>query len=106
MTLYGKITIIKSLALSQFVYAASVLVVPDDVIKEIKKQVYHFLWNSHRDKVKRSVVTNSEHYGGLNMVDIDCMLMKLKALWVVRLHAMPAGTWKAIPQLAQGTWAM
>ena len=98
LTLYGKVTIIKTLALSQFTYAASVMSVPKDVVKELKREIYCFLWNSKNDKVKRTVIINSEHQGGLNMIDIDCMFDKLKANWIVRLNTMPDGLWKVIPQ--------
>ena len=45
LTLGGKITIFKTLAISQIVYLAYLSSVPNFMIKELKKIQYHFLWN-------------------------------------------------------------
>ena len=46
LTLFGKVQILKSLALSKFVYCMSVLTVPPMIVKYIAKCMYSFLWNS------------------------------------------------------------
>ena len=52
LSLFDKVQIVKTFAISQFVLPASLLVVPDGVVKQIESQVYKFLWGS-RDKIKR-----------------------------------------------------
>lgn len=55
LTLYGKIVVIKALLLSKLVYKESLLHVPHNIIKEVNKLVFGFLWNGP-DKVKRKTV--------------------------------------------------
>ena len=56
LTLFGKITIIKSLLLSKLTYKANLLQMPVGLIKEVSKIVYEFLWNGP-DKVKRIAIS-------------------------------------------------
>ena len=57
LTFYGKITLIKSIGISQLIYNASCLEVPDYVIKRVDKILYAFLWGSSKEKVKRCTTT-------------------------------------------------
>jgi hypothetical protein len=36
-----------------------------DIIKQIETMFFYFVWNSKRDKIKRSVLTKSYEEGGL-----------------------------------------
>jgi len=53
LTLFGRVLIIKSLALSQLVYSASNLNVPQETIPIIKTKLFRFLWKNKKDKIKR-----------------------------------------------------
>ena len=53
LTYYGKICIIKSLGISQILYNASCIRVPDFVIKDVNKCIHRLLWGSGKEKVKR-----------------------------------------------------
>ena len=55
LSLFGRIQIIKTFALSQFVLSASLLAVPLDIIKHIERMLYKFLWGG-KDKGKRKKV--------------------------------------------------
>ena len=59
LTLLGKITIIKTLAVSQIVYILSSLPTPPDVLKTINSILYDFLWDGKGDKIKRTTMINS-----------------------------------------------
>ena len=53
LTLFGKVHVIYSLAISKFVYNFTIILdVPDDVISEIKTEIYKFLWK--KESVKRT----------------------------------------------------
>ena len=55
LTLSGRITVIKSLAISKFVHLFISLLAPlNELIKELEKLLYRFLWNSGPDRIKRS----------------------------------------------------
>ena len=84
LSLFAKVQIIKTFVVSQFVLPASLLVVPPEIIKKIETMLYEFLWGS-RDKVKRVKVTQDLKLGGLNMINIKCLFMSFKAVWITRL---------------------
>ena len=75
--LFGKVHVIKTFAVSQFVLPASLLSVPPEVIKQIESVLYDFLWGP-RDKIKRIKVVQELKCGGLNMVDVKCLLCPSK----------------------------
>ncbi len=52
LTLFEKVLIIKSLALSQLVYSASNLNVPPEIMQMIKTKLFKFLWKNKKDKIK------------------------------------------------------
>ena len=87
LTPYGKITIIKSLALSQLIFIFSVLPnPPDDFIKEIEKTIYCFVWNGKPDKINRQTLIGDYGNGGLKMPHMPSVLSGLKIAWVKRIH--------------------
>ena len=86
LTLLGKITVIKSFALPKLIYPLSVLLSPNEnVVKEIKKCMFDFIWENKPDKISRDTITNDYSKGGLKMIDIDKFIISLKASWVKRL---------------------
>lgn len=87
LTMYGKILLLKTMALSKLVYSMSLLHVPIEIIKEINKCFYSFLWNKV-DRIKRNTLISDYKDGGVKMVDLECMAMSLKASWVLRLQKM------------------
>ena len=52
LTLFGKVKIIKTLGLSQLIFAASNLVVPSGVEDTVKTKCFKFLWKNKKDKNK------------------------------------------------------
>ena len=85
LTVYGKIVVIKSLALSKLSHLA--LVLPDlnkTQIKEIEKLSFNFIWDNKPDKVSREHSKLAEKAGGLGMVDIKSFWMSLKFSWFRR----------------------
>ena len=40
------------------------------MIKEINKLFFNFLWNGKKDKIKHSIMINDYPEGGLKMIDI------------------------------------
>ena len=51
LTLFGKILIVKSLAASLLVHPMSILSTPNEVLKEIEKLIFKFLWDA-KDRIK------------------------------------------------------
>ena len=53
LSLSGKILIVKALGISKFSLVASMLHVPEKIIKSVNTTIYHFIWNGKTDKVNR-----------------------------------------------------
>lgn len=96
LTLQGKITILKTLAMPKLVYAASLLPVPETTIKEINKIFYKYLWGKS-DKVQRHIMINNYDEGGLNMIDVESHVWALKAAWLPRIFNDLNDKWKHLP---------
>ena len=64
LSIYRKVTIIKSFLIPKFVYVCSLLPTPKKLIQELNKVLFKFLWKG-RDKVKRVSVINEYDEGGL-----------------------------------------
>ena len=73
LTLFGKVCIIKLLALSKILYTASCLTVPDKIIKKIDTRIFRVLWGK-RNRIKRKSVVNKLERGGLNMVNVQAQI--------------------------------
>ena len=56
LTIYGKSLLAKALGISQLVYAASMLTVPESVVKTVQENLFAFLWKNRKDKIKRVVM--------------------------------------------------
>ena len=105
LTPLGKITVIKSMALSQLSHV--VLVCPhlgEDKIKLVNQLSYQFLWNDKPDRMRRAEAVLPIKHGGLNMPDVKIFWESLKCSWARRI--MNFGTaWHKILQanlLARG----
>ena len=55
--LTGKIQIVKIFVVPKFMSKASLIPISDDLIKEINKLIYNFIWQGN-DKIKRTALTN------------------------------------------------
>ena len=76
MTLFGKVSIIKLLGLSQIVYAASNVNVPNEITYTIENKIFGFLWNNKKDKImiKRGSIYQDYEKSGIRMTDVDIMI--------------------------------
>lgn len=85
LTIFGKCTIINTLAISKLIYVASILEIPDnDFIKNIKRLIFNFMWNK-TDRIKRNTIIGEVYEGGIGLVDIESKFTALKAMWIPRL---------------------
>ena len=107
LTLLGKITIIKSLAVLQIVYLLSALPTAQEILQKINSLLYNFLWGSKSKKIKRTEMINEYDKGGLKMIDIQSLNAYLKIKWVHSyLNTDNKGKWKSenIRLLSKKVW--
>ena len=86
LSLEGKITIFKSLAISKIVYLALLTIVPKNVIFELKEIQNKFLWSNKKSKIKHSTLCNDYKNRGLNNADNELKIIFLKCSWIRRLY--------------------
>ena len=88
LTPFGKITIIKSMALSKLSHVAMVCPNMDpEILQRLNNMSFKFLWNNKPDRLKRSTSILPLELGGLNMPDIGAFWLSLKLSWTRRFMA-------------------
>ena len=65
----GKITLIKSLLVSQLIYILTPLPTYTNALQMVNKLLFEFLWDKG-DKIKREHIIRDYEQGGLRMIDI------------------------------------
>ena len=79
LTLFGRVTIIKSILMAQFVYIATAMPRPSNkIVDELTKFIFNFLWGVKCDKIKRDIITQEREAGGLSMFYPSDFLQSLK----------------------------
>ena len=79
LTLIGKIEIIKSPIIPKILSKAALISVTDDLVPEINKLIYRFIWKG-TDKIKRCALIDDIEDGGLKMLDIQSMILARRVL--------------------------
>ena len=97
LSLEGKITIFKTLAIPKIVYLAMMNPVPKDICDEIQKIQKDFIWNYTTPKVKHNTLINNFDKGGLKCIDIESKITSLQCSWIKKLYNNNFHEWKLIP---------
>ena len=85
LSLKGKVAVLRSLALPQILYPSSILFVPEWVIHDVEELFFNFLWSNKKHHVKKEVITNEIHNGGLKVPLFGAMVKAIKCTWVQRI---------------------
>jgi hypothetical protein len=89
LTIYGKVCLINTFAISKFIYTVSILNYPkDQIIKLFNKRIFDFIWNK-KDRIKRNTMIGNTYKGGTNLVDIESKIKSLKAACVKKILLIP-----------------
>ena len=79
LTPFGKITVIKTLAISKLTYLFMNLPDPEQrFISELETILYKFLWEGKTNRINKKQSCLSKENGGLNMVDVENYITCLK----------------------------
>lgn len=85
LTIFGKCTIINTLAISKILYNANILQNPDvEFFKNVSKLIYNFLWKK-RDRIKRNTLIGKIEQGGIEIIDVESKFYAAKASWLERI---------------------
>nr|BAC82626.1 pol-like protein [Ciona intestinalis] len=87
LSLLGRVTIIKALAIPKLLYKLSVLPVslPKQFFKEIKRKLFTFLWGSNWERVGRKTLCSNIKEAGLEMIDLEAYAKSIRFSWIRKL---------------------
>ena len=101
LSLFGRCLISKTLGLSQIVYSASMLDIPNNYTSAIQSLLFQFLWKNKPDKIKRQVLYQDYGDGGLRVTNVEIMFKSLRLAWIQRLlksDGKAEDTWSVVPK--------
>ena len=90
LSLFGKVTMIKSFLIAKLVYVSLIIETPPEIVKQMEKMIYKFLWKGP-DKVTILSVIKTLQNGGLNLTDLHIKALRLS--WILRLLEEKEGPW-------------
>jgi hypothetical protein len=100
LTLKGKVSIVNSLLLSQMLYIASVINIPQVAINKYNKMITNFIWNNKPAKIKYTTLIAPIAQGGLQLQDLETKIEANKITWIKNIINKEIKTlWKAYLQL-------
>ena len=85
LTPYGRITVVKSLAIAKMNHLFLALPnPPDKITQEMNSLFFKYIWKGSIDRIKRDVSIKNYKEGGLRMVKIQQFIEALKITWIRR----------------------
>ena len=98
LSLIGKITVIKTLAIPKLIHVLQTLPTPSvDIVNKIKTSIRKFLWNGKRAKITLEQLSKTVENGGLALTNINILCKSIKISWVRRLIS-TGGGWQTLFQ--------
>ena len=71
------------MALPKIIYPLTVLPnINDDLLNEITKSMFNFLWDNKPDKIKRKIIMQKIENGGLKKLDIQKFIYSLNKIGI------------------------
>ena len=96
LSLKGRVTILKSLALPKLLYPMSVLPIPAAVVNIVDNMIIDFIWNKGKPKIKKDVIVQSIEHGGIKVPRFATMVEANRISWIKRLMDDTNSRWKCI----------
>ena len=97
LSIEGKITVFKSLAISKIIHLTLVTTTNNSIINQLEKIQKDFIWNKKSPKIRHNTLRSSYENGGLKSVDIKTKIASLQCSWIRRLYDDKFHEWKIIP---------
>ena len=96
LSLKGRITILKSLALPILLYPMSVLPIPTTVVEVIDNIMLDFIWNKRKPKIKREVIIQNIENGGIKAPRFATIVEANRISWLKRLTSEREAKWTCV----------
>jgi Endonuclease/Exonuclease/phosphatase family./Reverse transcriptase (RNA-dependent DNA polymerase). len=96
LSIQGRSLVAKTLLLSRFWYAATNQIVPKDVLDEIRKLTYDYIWQGKTAPICHEIASLSKERGGLKIMNVDLQIQALLSKWFQQLLSNSPQKWKSI----------
>ena len=97
LTLMGKITVIKTLALPKLIHLFTALPnLSETKLNHLNSMFFKFIWNGKSDKIKRNTLIGDFDLGGLKMIHLQSFIAYLKISWIKRFYDNTDSFWQKI----------
>ena len=107
LTVFGKVTLIKSLLSSQFLYIMQSFILPEEILNRMNTMFFKFIWAKGRykedelkkvpEKVKRNILIQEYKDGGIKMIDMKDMQTSFALKWIKLILEPGNGHWRCLP---------
>ena len=97
LSVYGKITIAKTLGLSKLIFVSACIHTPPHYIDIINRLTTNFVWNNKKPKIKRHTLIGPKERGGLDLPEFEMISKSQQTAWVKRMKNGVEDQWMSIP---------
>ena len=99
LSLLGRVTVIKSLAISKLIHIFSVIdTISTELLTKIEKLFQEFVWNGKKLRTQYCYATKSIEDGGLCLPNLKILIGALKLTWIKR-STLENGSWQKLFKL-------
>ena len=109
LTIAGKILLVKSFLMNQFLYLMQATFVPKVLLNRINSLLFKYIWSKHNvfkeaelqsttERIKRDIIIQDYENGGLNMINIEHMQTVNTIKWVNKIIQPGNGSWRILPK--------
>ena len=71
LSVYGRITIAKTLGLSKLLFSSACICTPAHVIDKVNRLIVNFVWRRKKPKIKSDTLIGSKDQGGLDLPEYE-----------------------------------
>ena len=105
LSIFGKVTIIKSLVISKINYVCNVIIPPMEFVGSVKENLLRFLWNDGTAKIKyNSIISEFSDIGLNHLIDIITPEGKFKQLQELNIPPSQIYKWLILKHSIKKEW--
>lgn len=82
LTIYGRALITRTFGLANFIFLATIFVIPQNVITNVQKSIFGFIWKGKTELIKRTSLNQSFKKGGLLIPNLTTANATTKTKWI------------------------
>ena len=98
LSLMGKAIILNTLILAKTAYLSNTLPIPQDILTQIHKQIFHYIWPKNQEPIAKKALFLLKNKGGVNIKELEVhnLAMRIKHLLNLKhKKKLPAWTYLA-----------